>query len=114
VCSGSLLPVRNTIYGECWYVCMLVMCSDEKYNVLTRLVTLVSVAVRILVIFVRRNFGVQLAVVSRVVYTISVASTVAEGILSARTERGVTVRGREGVGKSVKGARKGRVRGTGC
>ena len=47
-------------------------------------------------------------------YTISVAPTVAEGILSAGAEREVLVRGREGAGKSVKGAGKGRVRGAGC
>ena len=47
-------------------------------------------------------------------YTISVAPTVAEGILSAGAEREVAVQGREGVGKSVKGAGKGRVREVGC
>jgi len=25
----------NTIYGKCWYVCVLNVCSGEKYNVLT-------------------------------------------------------------------------------
>ena len=25
----------NTVYGKCWYVCMLDMCSCEKYNILT-------------------------------------------------------------------------------
>ena len=45
-------------------------------------------------------------------YTISVAPTVAEGILSVG--RSGSLRGREGLGKSVKGAGKDRERRPGC
>ena len=47
----------NAIYEKFWYVCVVVKCSGEKYNVLN-LVTVVSIAVRILVVFVHKNFRV--------------------------------------------------------
>ena len=55
--------MENAGTCACW---IFVWVKSIMYSCL---VTVVSVAVRILVILVRKNFGVQLAVVSRVVYT---------------------------------------------
>ena len=58
VCSSLLLLVGNTMYENAgtlaWWICV----RAESSIMYLLLVTVVSVAVRILVIFVRKNVGV--------------------------------------------------------